>query len=104
MDISELKKLLDNSATVVVVDNDSPSFVVLKYDAYKNIISSQPQDQPQGVKNNNSQTVANQTVSSVAAKPGFGEEEMEILERINKDIQALKNELEKEEKVLTTEE
>ncbi len=42
MNIEELKKLVKNSTAVLVLDNGEPSFVILKYDTYKDLVLQEP--------------------------------------------------------------
>ncbi|OGN03971.1 MAG: hypothetical protein A2746_00260 [Candidatus Yanofskybacteria bacterium RIFCSPHIGHO2_01_FULL_44_22] len=88
MDIDELKKLLKNSTAVLVLDNGEPSYVILDYNSYKALILKEKE-----VKINNIEKPA----SGNGKERG---EEREILERINKDILAIKNEIENEEKAI----
>lgn len=149
MDTQELKKLLKGSTAVLILDNGEPSFVVLGYDSYKNLISSQ--DQEVEVKIHPVRSLARDEVASPTefldwpkhsqettlrkdlggatsygiGHPGngkinipqkfesaspdsnngtdkfqrrIGEKEAELLEKINKEILALKSEIDKEEK------
>ena len=96
MNIDELKKLVKNSTAVLVLDNGEPSFVILKYDTYKDLVLQEP------IK----EVKISHAVNNHAINPANGlskdvpnEVESEVLERINKDILALKEEIEKEEKV-----
>ena len=115
MNIDELKKLVKHSTAVLVLDNGEPSFAILSYDMYKDLVLGSKEKE---IKINHN-TVANglsHSEDKVVAKPALSDRdlpathgnfnseqgELEILERINKDILALKNEIEKEEKVLTT--
>ncbi len=98
MNIEELKKLVKHSTTVLVLDNGEPAFAILNYDTYKELvlggkekeikITHAPADGPIHPEN------------TPPVKPVLPDAELEILERINKDILALKNEIEKEEKIL----
>jgi len=93
MDINELKKLIKNSTAVLVLDNGQPSFVVVDYKMYKDLVSDRVGEKE--VKITREQHANN----------GFGgysprESDMEILERLNKEILALKNQIESEEKGL----
>lgn len=89
MNITELKQLLkDGKTNVLVLDNGEPAFVVVSYDSFKSL-------------NNNGEIKVNHSPEiQRSEKPALGDGELEILERINKDIQALKDELEREEKML----
>lgn len=90
MDIQELKKLINNSSAVVVMENAEPSFVIMNYQAYRNISQ---EEQKREVR------ITSQSVNA-SAKPSPKEGELEILDRINKEILALKDEIEREEKTL----
>ena len=82
MDIKDIKNLVKNSGAVLVMDNNEPSLVVMDYQIYKNLAQAEPAKVE--VHNNGKSN----------------KEELEILERINKDILALKDEIEREEKNL----
>lgn len=86
MNIDELKKLVKKSTAVLVLDNGEPSFVILNYDMYKDLVLAGPEKEVK-IKNG---------LNKEAVEP---EIESEVLERINKDILALKEEIEKEEKM-----
>ena len=89
MNINELKQLLkDGKTNVLVLDNGEPAFVVVSYDQFKSM------NMEKEIKVNHAPEIPR------PEKQPLGEGELEILERINKDIQALKDELEKEEKML----
>jgi hypothetical protein len=85
MDISELKKLIKNSASVLVLDNGEPSFVILDYKAYRAITGEKEEKEV--------------PINPVIQKSPH-EREAEILDRLNKEILALKNQIEEEEKGL----
>ncbi|MBI2064387.1 MAG: hypothetical protein HYT66_01610 [Candidatus Yanofskybacteria bacterium] len=99
MNIEELKKLVKNSTAVLVLDNGEPSFVILNYDAYKDLVLGEPVKEVKisHAGNNHAVNPAN-GLSKDDIKPAANEIESEVLERINKDILALKEEIEKEEK------
>jgi len=85
--------MLKKSATVVILDNGEPSFVVVNYDTYKELVGGVAQE----VK------ITNGSEPSARLRQGSGEvKEVELLERINKDILALKAQIEEEEKTLGT--
>ncbi|HWA64664.1 MAG TPA: hypothetical protein VG866_02355 [Candidatus Paceibacterota bacterium] len=88
MEISELKKMLRHSTAVLIMDNGDPSFVVVSYDTYKSLLGDD--EGPALVR------PAFQPPVSNGASTG----ELELLERINKDILALKAQIEDEEKSL----
>lgn len=101
MDTSELKKLLKGSTAVLILENGEPSFVILGYDAYKDLLSGQEKE----IKiNHGSRPPRQETVTpnGIADDQKFqhqlGEKESELLERINNQILALKDEITKEEK------
>jgi len=87
MEIRELKKMLKNSTAVLILDNGEPSFVVVGYDTYRSLIGGSEA----GVK-----TAPDMTTSQPDARQAPSEE-VELLERINKDILALKAQIEEEE-------
>src|SRR3989344_7676217 len=96
MNIDELKKLVKNSTAVLVLDNGEPSFVILKYDTYKDLVLQEPIKEVKI-----SHAVNNHAINPAngLSKDNSSEVELEVLERINKDILALKEEIEKEEKM-----
>ena len=102
MNIDELKKLVKHSTGVLVLDNGEPSFVILNYDMYKDLVLGSKEKEKE-IKINHA--VANGISHSeeriAPVKPTLPDNELEILERINKDILALKGEIEKEEKMIT---
>ena len=93
MDINELKKLIKNSTAVLVLDNGDPSFVVMDYKTYKEIASEQKGEKEIKINHNGGQSMIN--------LHGGHEQESEILERLNKEILALKAQIEMEEKGIT---
>ena len=92
MDINELKKLIKNSTAVLVLDNGEPSFVILGYKMYKDVIGGKEGEEKEI------------SINSVPANAGnmngrsFHDKETEILDRLNKEILALRNQIEMEEK------
>lgn len=103
MDINELKKLLKKSTAVLVLDNGDPSYVILDYETYKELVLKD-KDEEKEIKIHSGGHIANgngpETISDVGSSlKQPKEEEIEILERINKDILAIKNEIEREEKI-----
>lgn len=94
MVIDELKEIIKNSSTaVLVMDEGKPSFVILDYEAYKKIIgvNSVPAEP---IKDKNQSF---KTVTGPAVMPRTESRESEILERLNKEILAIKNQIEMEE-------
>ena|SRR3989344_4722450 len=100
MNIDELKKLVKHSTAVLVLDNGEPSFAILGYEMYKDLVLGSKEKE---IKINHSVAngVAHNEDRIAPIKPALPENELEILERINKDILALKSEIEKEEKMIT---
>ena len=86
MDVKEIKKLLETSASVLVMENGQPSFIMMSYEAYKQLVNQE------NAKTNGS--------NSTTTKQNPKDNEVEVLEKINKEILALKDEIEKEEKTL----
>ena len=95
MDINELKKLIKDSTSVLVLDNGEPSFVIMGYEAYKNMAVSVNTEKEVVIKH----PTSNGSTSSNGRS--FHEKETEILERLNKEILALKSQIEAEEKGLS---
>jgi len=101
------------------LDNGEPSFAILSYDMYKDLVlGSREKDKeikinpikslardkvasPEDLGEATSNGINHSPANGVATKSALPESELEILERINKDILALKSEIEKEEKLLT---
>ena len=105
MQIEELKSLIKGSTAVLVLDNGEPSFVILGYKMYKDLVMDKVGEKE--IKINHASTVANgisHNSIEPSVKPVLPEGELEILERINKDILALKSEIEKEEKLSSIDE
>jgi len=80
MDIKEIKNLVKSSKAVLVMENNEPSMVVMDYSTYQSLTN---RDQAAKIEIKHPQQT-----------------ELEILERINKEILALKDEIEREEKNL----
>ena len=106
MDTNELKKLLKGSTAVLILENGEPSFVILGYDAYKGLLSDQEKEvkiNHAGISNGATKDIR-QEVNSTDNIDGnrfqnrIGEKESELLEKINKQILALKSEIGKEER------
>ena len=99
MNIDELKKLVKHSTAVLVLDNGEPSFAILSYDMYKDLVLGSKEKE---IKINHSTANGlSHSQEPAPIKPALPENELEILERINKDILALKSEIEKEEKLVS---
>lgn len=93
MDIRELKNLLKNSTSVLMLDEGEPAFVILDYQVFRNLTQGNEEEvristpEP-GTHHGNGQ----------AGMPPLSAQEMEALERLNKEIQALKEQIAAEEK------
>jgi len=110
LNTAELKKLLKGSTAVLILENGEPSFVILGYDAYKGLLDDQEkeirinhqtrQEIINSSNNGGNGTDGGQRFQSNSAlfQRRIGEKEAEMLEKINKQILALKDEIEKEEK------
>ena len=102
MDINELKKLVKNSTAVLVLDNGETSLGILNYDTYKDLVFQEPVREVKISKNHSAPTANG--LNENQAKPALSQDglnaEPEVLEKINKDILALKEEIEKEEKAI----
>jgi len=84
MDIGDLKKLIKNSTAVLVLDNGEPSFVLLGYDAYKNLVEKGGEKEVK--------------ISQAPPVRSSSEREIEILDKLNREIMALRGQIEMEEK------
>ena len=99
MNIDELKKLVKHSTAVLVLDNGEPAFAILGYDMYKDLVLGGKEKE---IKiNHGTANGTSHNEEKVVVKQVLPDNELEILERINKDILALKGEIEKEEKIIT---
>ncbi len=83
-----------------MLDNGEPSFAILSYDMYKDLVLGSKEKE---IKINHAVTngIDHGEDRIPPIKPALPENELDILERINKDILALKSEIEKEEKMIT---
>jgi hypothetical protein len=94
MQINELKKMLKKSTAVLILENGEPSIVVVDYKTYKDLLGPDSRTSDGGGATAENSEVA--LPGGPASNPG----ELELLERINKDILALKEQIEEEEKAL----
>ena len=109
MNIDELKKLVKHSTAVLVLDNGEPSFAILSYEMYKDLVLGGKEKEKEikinSLRGETGHAVGNgldhNSEEKVPVKPVLPESDLEIVERINKDILALKSEIEKEEKMIT---
>ena len=88
IEINELKQMLKHSTAVLILDNGDPSFVVLDYATYRKIL-----DQGEQAPAYNGLIPPTPNLKGQSG-------ETELLERINKDILALKEQIEEEERSL----
>jgi|SRR3989338_9328494 len=96
MQIEELKSLIKGSTAVLVLDNGEPSFVILGYKMYKDLVMDKVGEKE--IKINHAQFSENNIYNGYSPR----ERETEILERLNKEILALKNQIEIEERGLSS--
>ncbi len=89
MEINELKKMLKKSTAVLILENGDPSLVVVDYKTYKELLGEKSEDLP---------VPPGPASTQRLTTPSAGE--VELLERINKDILALKEQIEEEEKAM----
>ncbi len=89
IEINELKKMLKSSTAVLILDNGEPSFVVVGYGTYKELVGGGEKE----IKVHNGNGALPVRSSNAA--------EVELLERINKDILSLKTQIEDEERMMT---
>ena len=95
MDVRELKKLLKNSTSVLILDDGEPAFVVLDYAVYKNTMLDK--DREKEIRINHPGPGGNGSPDHPAPL-ATESRESEILERLNKEISALKHQIELEER------
>lgn len=98
MDTNELKKLLKGSMAVLILENGEPSFVILGYDAYKELLSGQEKEVKINHRPRQEIDSPEDTGDDQKFQHRIGEKESELLDKINKQILALKDEITKEEK------
>jgi|SRR3989344_4388726 len=98
MDTNELKKLLKGSTAVLILEDGEPSFVILGYDAYKGLLSDQEKEVKINHRAHQEAGSPDDTGDDQRFQHRIGEKEAEMLEKINKQILALKGDIEKEEK------
>jgi hypothetical protein len=83
----EIRELLRSLPAVVVVENDRPAFVIMTHEAWRQVT----QDQPVRI----TSTRPGHLTSS-GRSPG-DHQEMQILERLNKEILSLRNQIQVQE-------
>lgn len=87
MDIRELKTLLKNSTSVLILDNGEPAFVLVDYQVYRSIAAQDERNSAVPISSSASQNTSN-----------LSAQELEAIERLNKEILALRNQIEMEER------
>ena len=105
MTIDELKKMIKNSTSVLVLEEGEPSFVILDYKAYKDIAIKKSDEKEIKIKSVKGSSVGNGSYASEAKSDRaqldrLGESEREVLDRLNKEILALKDQIEAEERTI----
>ena len=96
MQIEEIKQIIKGSTAVLVLDNGEPSFVILGYKMYKDLVADKVGEKE--IKINQAQFPKENSYNGYSPK----ERETEILERLNKEILAIKNQIEMEERGLSS--
>ena len=96
MQVDELKKLIKNSTAVLVLDNGDPSMVILDYKLYKDLVAEKEQEKD--VKINHDHTSVGNGSTADRSGNGFNPHDAELLDKLNREILALKNQIEMEEK------
>lgn len=91
MDIRELRKILKNSGSVLVLENNEPDFIILDYDFYKKSLEDVRADKMIDVG------------GPISVGQAASAKEAEMLERLNKEILSLKQQIEVEEKEIVEE-
>ncbi len=95
MDISELKQLLKNSTSVLIMENGNPDLVVMEYRAYKQLAQGSTQETSQHIP---TKPVASSPRVPLHSDLAVQSREAEILERLNREIMTLKEQIEAEER------
>ncbi|MEK7515222.1 MAG: hypothetical protein AAB608_02490 [Patescibacteria group bacterium] len=88
LDMRELKPLLRQSGSIVVVEDGQPSVVIVDYGVYRGLVRAPAEG------------VSSQAVAQTPAVPTTAD--AEFVERLNKEILALKNQIEAEERALVS--
>ena len=88
--------MLKKSTAVLILENGDPSIVVVDYKTYKELVGDgQETEKPRSPANSLVPPAPSAPATSMASNA-----ELELLERINKDILALKEQIAEEEKAL----
>ena len=94
MDIRELKNLIKKSTSLLVLDNGEPSVVILDYKTYKDLISEKEEKDIKINHNSLRETMS----GPVHLANGIHSKESELLDKLNREISALKSQIEMEER------
>jgi hypothetical protein len=101
MDINELKQIIKNQTNVLVMENGKPEFVVMDYEYFRKITGKDSEPklvQPQSpVSPHRDLRSVQPTAFNPAGESRTLSKDQEILERLNNEILALKNQIEQEE-------
>ncbi len=95
MDIKELKNLVKKSTAVLVLDDGDPSMVILDYKSYSDLVSDK-EEKDVKINHNNAGDAVGGGFHSIGN--GVRQKESELLEKLNREILALKNQIEIEER------
>jgi len=98
LDISELKNLIKKSASVLVLDNGDPSMVIIDYKTYRDLVSEK-EERDIKINSSTSNGATNEQMHHLGN--GIHAKETELLEKLNREISALKNQIETEERGLS---
>ncbi len=94
MDIRELKQLLQRSPSVLIVEDGEPSLVVVDYETYRSMtdVAPNPERRPAPA------PVQSAPPAREPGQPSLSTQEAEMIDRLNKEILALKEQIEAEER------
>ena len=82
MNLEELKTLIQTLGSVVLIEEGRPSLIILELERYQALLTGQP---------------TKSLVGEVAKDGSVGEADPELVERLNRDIALLKEEIKKRE-------
>lgn len=94
MDIRELKEVLKNSTSVLILENGEPAFIVLNYQTYKNALKN---GESAEVRVSNEPNNQHHPVNPLKLSAEDKSSDVELLERLNREIMMLKQQIELEE-------
>lgn len=83
----EIRELLRSLPAVAVVENGQPTYVIMAYDAWREV----SQGQPVRITNNRPGHLG------MAGRPASDPQETQILERLNKEILSLRSQIQMQE-------